>query len=80
MCFEHVSMDFIMPLPKSSRGFDAVFTIVDRFSRLVRFIPCHSTLTASDATSLFFEHWICRFGMPSKIISDRDPRFTSVFW
>jgi hypothetical protein len=46
MCFEHVSMDFIMPLPKSSRGFDAVFTIVDRFSRLVRFIPCHSTLTA----------------------------------
>jgi hypothetical protein len=43
--FEHVSMDFIMSLPLSERGFDAVFTIVDRFSRLVRFIPCKSTIT-----------------------------------
>ena len=69
-----------MGLPLSDRGYDAVFTIVDRFSRLVRFIPCHSTLSAQDAALLFFEHWICRFGVPSKIISDRDPRFTSAFW
>lgn len=33
--FEHVSMDFIMPLPVSDRGFDAIFSIVDRFSRFV---------------------------------------------
>ncbi len=42
---------------------------------MVRFVPCSSTLTAVDAANLFFEHWVCRFGMPSKIISDRDPRF-----
>lgn len=73
-------MDFITSLPASTRGYDAIFTIVDRFSRLVRFIPCHSTLTAVDAANLFFEHWVCRFGMPVKIISDRDPRFQSAFW
>jgi hypothetical protein len=39
-------MDFIMSLPRSERGFDAVFTIIDRFSRLARFIPCHSDITA----------------------------------
>ena len=69
-----------MNLPKSTRGYDAIFTIVDRFSRLARFIPCHSDLTAQDAAHLFFEHWVCRFGCPKKIISGRDPRFTSKFW
>ena len=44
--FEHVTMDFITHLPVSTRGFDAIFTIVDRFSRLVRFIPCNSSMTA----------------------------------
>ena len=79
-CFEHISMDFIMSLPTSTRQYDAVFTIVDRFSRMVRFIPCTSTLTAQDAAKLLFEHWICRFGVPNKIISDRDVRFQSTFW
>ena len=35
-----------MNLPKSDRGYDAIFSIVDRFSRMVRFIPCSSSLTA----------------------------------
>jgi hypothetical protein len=63
-----------------SNGYDAIFTIVDRFSRLVHFIPCTSTLTAADAAKLFFDHWICKYGVPVKVISDRDVRFTSKFW
>lgn len=78
--FDHVSMDFVMPLPMSDRGFDAIFTVVDRFSRLVHFVPCKSTCTAVDVAHMFFESWVCRFGMPTKIISDRDVRFTSGFW
>lgn len=46
--FLHCTMDFIMPLPITKRGFDGIFTIVDRFSRLVRFVPCKSTCTAVD--------------------------------
>ena len=78
--FAHVTMDFVMPLPTSTRGYDAIFTIVDRFSRMVRFIPCHSDLTAADTARLFFENWVCRFGMPDKIVCDRDTRFQSHFW
>jgi hypothetical protein len=78
--FQHVTMDFIMPLPRTSRGFDGIFTIVDRFSRLVRFVPCTTTCTAADVAQLFFDNWVCKFGMPSKIVSDRDTRFTSMFW
>ena len=78
--FQHVTMDFITHLPTSSRGHDAIFSIIDRYSRICRFIPCSSNLTAVDVANLFFEHWICRFGVPEKIISDRDVKFTSSFW
>ncbi len=39
-------MDFVMQLPRSCRGHDAIFSIIDRYSRLCRFIPCNSDITA----------------------------------
>jgi hypothetical protein len=39
-------MDFIVGLPTSTRSFDGIFSIVDRFSRMVRFIPIHSNIDA----------------------------------
>jgi hypothetical protein len=78
--FEHVTMDFITHLPVSTRGHDAIFSIIDRFSRICRFIPCSSSMSAFDCAQLFWEHWVCRFGMPLKIVSDRDVKFTSAFW
>ena len=68
-------MDFVTHLPTSSRGFDCIFTVVDRFSRLVRFVPCMTASSAEDVALLFFEHWVCRHGMPEKIVCDRDTRF-----
>lgn len=41
-----------------------IFTVVDRFSRLVRFIPCNSSITAVDCARIFFDNWVCKFGMP----------------
>lgn len=73
-------MDFVGPFPVSDRGFDMVFTVVDRFSRLCCFIPIKSDFSASDVAQAFFENWICRYGVPTKIISDRDSKFTSNFW
>jgi Integrase core domain len=78
--FQHISMDFVTHLPVSTHGYDAIFSIVDRFSCLCRFIPCHSYMSALDCAQLFWEHWVCKFGMPGKIVSDRDAKFTSGFW
>ena len=72
-------MDLITHLPKSE-GFDAIFTVVDRFSKLVTFMPCQTTSSAVDLAWLFFKSIVCKFGMPSKIVSDRDSRFLSRFW
>ena len=55
-------------------------TIVDRFSRLVKFIPMKTASSAADVARLFFENWLCLYGSPSKIISDRYIRFQSKFW
>ena len=46
--FDIVTMDFVGPFPMSSRGFDMVFTVVDRFSRLCCFVPMISSASASD--------------------------------
>ena len=73
-------MDFITDLPVTWSGFDAVFTVVDQFSKMVCFMPCCGTADAATVARLFFNNWVCKFGMPNKIISDRDTKFTSLFW
>ncbi len=73
-------MDFIPAFPLSSCGYDCVLTVVDRFSKYVTLIPCMTSATAVDIATLFFEHVVCVFGMPSKIVCDRDPKYMSHFW
>ena len=72
-------MDLITFLP-TSEGFDLVFTIIDRFSKYVAFIPWKATWTAPDLAIMFYDHIVYKFGMPQKIISDRDSTFLSRFW
>ena len=72
-------MDLITHLP-TSKGFDLVFTIVDRFSKYVTIIPCKTTCTALDLARIFYNHIVCKFEMPQKIVSDRDSRYLFKFW
>ena len=64
-------MDLITYLP-TSEGFDLVFTIVDRFSKYVTFIPCKATCTAPDLARLFYDHIVCKFGMPKNIAKQQE--------
>ena len=54
--------------------------MVDRFSKYCVLIPYTCTMTAEDVARLFFDHVVCTFGMPHRIVSDRDARFMSTFW
>jgi Integrase zinc binding domain len=77
--FSHIAMDLITSLPKSE-GNNAILTIVDHgCSRVAIFLPCSTTITGAGITQLYLEHVFRWFGLPQKIISNRDPRFTSHF-
>jgi hypothetical protein len=77
--FEVVSMDFITKLPKSG-GYDTILTITDHdCTKAAVFIPCNETIDAKGVAALYLRHIYPHFGLPRRIISDRDPRFTSSF-
>ena len=78
--WEQVTMDFIVSLPPTPRNHDAIFVVVDRFSKRAYFIPTKTTVTAPGTAKLFFDNVFKDHGLPHAIISDRDPRFTSSFW
>ena len=75
-----VSMDFITQLPKTKRGHTSIFGITDCLTGLVSVNPTMNEVTAEGVASLFWQNWVRHYGLPEKIISDRDVKFTSGFW
>ena len=80
MCpFNVVTLDLITQLPRANRH-DAILTIVDQgSSRATIFIPCNTMITGEGVALLYLKHLFPWFGVPSKVISNRDPHFTSHF-
>ena len=79
MPFETVAINFITKLPVS-QGYDSILTITDHdCSKATIFIPCVEEISGEETTTLYTKHVFARFRLPSKIISDRDPRFASKF-
>ena len=76
---ESVAIDFIGPLPED-QGYKMLVTMTDCLGADIRLVTCWNTITASQLTTLFFDHWYCENGFPLEIISDRDKLFMSHFW
>ena len=78
--WEQISMDFNDGLPRSRRGNDGIWVLVDQLTKSAHFIPVKLTRTATSLASLYVKEIVRLHGIPRSIVSDRDPIFTSRFW
>ena len=75
--FAHCSMDLITNLPLVE-GYNSILVVVDRgLLKGVILCPCAKTLTWEGTAILLQDNLFKRFGLPDKMISDRDPRFAA---
>ncbi|MBW0486489.1 hypothetical protein O181_026204 [Austropuccinia psidii MF-1] len=76
-----VHIDWVNGLPPGSdRSYNACLVIVDRFNNTPSFLPCHMDDTAMDTALLIWNRVVSWTGIFTNILSDRDPKFTSVLW
>jgi hypothetical protein len=78
--WEEIAMDFIVGLPRTRDGYDSIWVIVDRFTKVAHFIPVRTTYTGAKLAELYMSRIVCLHGVPKKIVSDRGTQFTSRFW
>ncbi|KAI4880911.1 hypothetical protein NFI96_029797 [Prochilodus magdalenae] len=77
--WSHLSMDFITGLPMS-RGNSVILVIVDRFSKAARFIGLPKLPSAQETARIVLQQVVRYHGIPTDIVSDRGPQFTSRVW
>jgi hypothetical protein len=78
--WEEISMDFIVELPRTRDGYDSIWVIVDRLTKVAHFIPVKTTYTGVKLAELYVSRIVCLHGVPKKIVSDQGTQFTSRFW
>jgi len=71
------------PLPVASTPWEDIsmdFVVVDHFSKMAHFIPCHKVDNVRNIARLFFREVVCLHGLPKTIVFDTDVKFLSHFW
>ncbi|XP_027158198.1 uncharacterized protein LOC113759821 [Coffea eugenioides] len=78
--WEHITMDFVSGLPRTQKGHDAIWVIVDRLTKTAHFLPVNMKYSLEKLAKLYMDEVVRLHGVPVSIVSDRDPRFVSRFW
>jgi hypothetical protein len=78
--WEEIGMDFIVGLPRTPAGYDSIWVIVDRLTKVAHFIPVKTTHSGARLAELYMSQIVCLHGVPKRIVFDRGTQFTSHFW
>jgi hypothetical protein len=69
--WEEIGMDFIVGLPRTSTGYDSIWVIMDRLTKVAHFILVKTTYSGARLAELYMTRIVCLHGGPKKIVSDR---------
>jgi hypothetical protein len=78
--WDDISMDFIVDLPRTQKGHDAIWVIVGRLTKVAHFIPIHEIYRVPTLVGLYIEQILRLHGVPRSIVLDQGPQFTAQFW
>jgi hypothetical protein len=78
--WEDISMDFIVGLPRTAKGFDSIWVIIDQLTKITHFLPVKVKYTVVIYAELYIARILSLHGVPKTIVSDRGPQFVSKFW
>ncbi|WVZ63594.1 hypothetical protein U9M48_013215 [Paspalum notatum var. saurae] len=75
-----ITMDFIVGFSRTQKGYNSIWVVVDRLTKVAHFIPVNTTYSSVKLAKLYISRIVCLHGIPKRIISDRRSQFTSHFW
>jgi transposase InsO family protein len=78
--WEEIALDFIVGLPRTQSGYDSIWVIVDRLTKVAHFIPIKTTYSGPQLVELYMPRIVYLHGVPKQIVSNRGTQFTSRFW
>ena len=78
--WDQITMDFVVGLPRTVEGYDAIWVVVDRLTKSAHFIPIKVIFSVERLAEIYIANIVRLHGVPQSIISDRDARFNLQFW
>ena len=78
--WDKLGMDLITGLPRTRSGYDSIWLVVDRLTKVAHFIPVKTTYTTAKLAKIYMTRIVCLHGVSRTIVSDRGTQFTSKFW
>ena len=78
--WEEIGMDFVIGLPRTQKGNDSIWVIIDRLTKVAHFIPVKTTYGGATLARLYLKEIVRLHGISRRIVSDRGTQFTSKFW
>ena len=77
--FDHIEMGFVTGFPKSKKGNDAIFVVIDKLTKVAHFLPVKESINAAQLAELYTSRIVSLHGIPQVISSNRGSLFTSKF-
>ena len=78
--WDHITMDFVIWLPRTRSKKNGVWVIMDRLTKLAHFLAMKTTNSMNSLAKLYIQESVRLHGIPLSIVSDMDLKFTSQFW